>query len=294
MTTDSKPTLTTTATDDGAVVAGPRPVRSLDLSARPVPTLGGMNRVVFGIELRRIVRNRRTMIFVLVFPVVMFLFIASQITGPNDSMAPALANVGSYIMVDMAIYGAIMATTSAGATVSIERASGWSRQLRLTPLSPTAYVLMKVFSALVVGFLATAVTFVVGAVTGKARMPLQAWLATGVIIVVGSLIFAALGLFMGYLLPSENTMQFLGPILAVLAIFGGIFSAPVDPTSGFGRISSLTPIYGFAQIAHWPQTLTATGAHGQLLISWVVNVVVWAVVFVAGAVWRFRKDTARV
>ena len=26
----------------------------------------------------------------------------------------------------------------------------------------------------------------------------------------------------------------------------------------------------------------------------VVNVVVWLVIFVAGAVWRFRRDTARV
>ena len=40
---------------------------------------------------------------------------------------------------------------------------------------------------------------------------------------VGALVFAAFGLFMGYLLPSENVMQILGPVLALLAFAGGLF-----------------------------------------------------------------------
>ena len=112
--------------------------------------------------------------------------------------------------------------------------------------------------------------------------------------VLGPAVFAALGLFMGYLLPSENAMQFLGPILAVLSIFGGIFSAPIDPDSGYGQVAALTPIYGFSQIAHWPLSQTAAGAHDAFQVSWVVNLVVWGLIFVAGAIWRFRRDTARV
>lgn len=267
---------------------------TIDLTGRPEPKAMMLNPKILAIELRRVLRNRRTMIFTLIFPVVMFLFIAAQITGKDDSMAPALANVGAYIMVSMALYGAVMATTSAGASVSVERASGWSRQLRLTPLRPTAHILTKMIAALLVGALATGVTFAAGAVSGKAHMPLQAWIESGAVVVIGSLAFAALGLFMGYLLPSENAMQFIGPILAVLSIFGGIFSAPIDPASAFGKVSQLTPIYGFSQIAHWPLTITASGAHQAFEWSWVVNLVVWGALFVAGAAWRFRKDTARV
>ena len=40
---------------------------------------------------------------------------------------------------------------------------------------------------------------------------------------VGSVVFAAFGLFMGYLLPAENVMQILGPVLALLAFAGGLF-----------------------------------------------------------------------
>lgn len=269
---------------------------TIDLSTRPSPRFGGLNGRTLGLELRRVLRNRRTLIFTLIFPVVMFLFISAQLKGPNDSMGPGvLANVGAYIMVSMALYGAIMATTSAGASVSVERAAGWSRQLRLTPLRPVAYVVMKMVAALVVGVLATVVTFAVGDLTGTAVLgSATSWFEVGGIVVGGSLVFAALGLFMGYLLPAENAMQFLGPILAVLAIFGGIFTGPIDPGSTYGKIASFTPIYGLSQIAHWPLTLTSAGTHAAFDVSWVVNLVAWAVVFVAGAAWRFRRDTARV
>lgn len=268
---------------------------TIDLSARPRPRRGLVDLTVLGIELRRVLRNRRTMIFMLVFPPVMFLFISSQITGRDDVMGPGvIANVGAYVMVSMALYGAVLATTSAGASVSIERASGWSRQLRLTPLNPVAYIVMKMISALVLGAIATGVTFLVAKVTGHAHMAAQTWVECAGIILVGSLVFAAFGLFMGYLLPSDNAMQFIGPVLAILSIFGGIFTGPISTDTTYGKIAELTPIYGFGAIAHWPLSLTTGGSYDTFELSWVVNLVVWAAVFVAGAVWRFRKDTARV
>ena len=268
---------------------------TIDLSARPRPNRGLIDLTVLGIELRRVLRNRRTMIFMVVFPPVMFLFISAQITGKDDVMGPGIiANVGAYVMVSMALYGAVLATTSAGASVSIERASGWSRQLRLTPLNPVAYVTMKMISALVLGAIATGVTFAVGSATGHAHMAARTWAECAVIIVVGSLVFAAFGLFMGYLLPSDNVMQFIGPVLAILSIFGGIFTGPISTDSLYGRIAELTPIYGFAAIAHWPLTVTTSGGYDAFEVGWLVNLVAWAAIFVAGAVWRFRKDTARV
>ncbi|HMM93817.1 MAG: ABC transporter permease [Micrococcales bacterium] len=267
-----------------------------DVASRPAPRRTLLNPTVLRIELRRLVRNRRILIFTFVFPAVMLVFIGSQITGQDDVIGPqAVANVGAYVMASMAVYGAVMATTSAGASVSIERAAGWSRQLRLTPARPLSHVLVKMLVAVVLGVCATVVTFVVGAVTGTAHVTAMApWWQMGVVIVLGSLVFAAFGLFMGYLLPSENAMQFLGPLLAILAIFGGLFSGPLPTDSLYGQIAQYTPIYGLSQLAHWPLTLTTTGAHDPFRMAWVLNLVVWGLVFVAGAVWRFRRDTDRV
>jgi len=33
---------------------------------------------------------------------------------------------------------------------------------------------------------------------------------------------------------------------------------------------------------------------GAVDMTWVLNAVAWLVIFAAGAIWRFRKDTARV
>lgn len=268
---------------------------TVDLSTRPLPARGGLNATVLGIELKRVLRNRRTMVFTLVFPVVMFLLVSSSIPKGDQSMGPGvLADVGAYIAVSMALYGSAMAATSGGASVSVERASGWSRQLRLTPLSPVAYVAMKVVTAVLLGLVALVAAFTVADLSGKAHMAAATWLEAGAVIVLGSLVFAAFGLFAGYLVPSDNVMQVLGPMMAVLGFLGGLFQGPVDTSSVIGRIQSFTPVYGLSQLAHWPLTRTVDGAYDTFSWWWVVNLVVWGVLFAAGAVWRFRRDTARV
>jgi ABC-2 type transport system permease protein len=93
---------------------------------------------------------------------------------------------------------------------------------------------------------------------------------------------------MGYLLPTENVMQFLGLGLALLSFAGGLFI----PLSQFPHIlqdiAEYTPLYGLNQLVHAP--LHGVGVQW----AWAVNAVAWLVIFTAGAVWRFRKDTARV
>ena len=102
------------------------------------------------------------------------------------------------------------------------------------------------------------------------------------------MVFAAFGLFMGYLLPSENVMQILGPALALLSFAGGLF-VPLDQMGHtFATLAKFTPVYGVGQLARYPLT-----HDGNLWLA-VLNVVAWTLVFSIGAMWRFRRDTARV
>lgn len=257
-----------------------------DLETRRAPGLGGFNLTVLRLEVRRLLRNRRTMIFSIALPVVFFL-----IFGLNASYAnkpDGHGNTSAFIMISMALYGAILATTSGGAMVSIERAAGWSRQLRLTPLSPVAYVFIKMLTALVLGLASVLAVYVVGLIAGKPSMPVYLWIATGLCVWIGSLLFAAFGLFMGYLLPTENVMQILSFALVLFAFGGGLFIPLSQMSHGFQTIAKFTPLYGLNQLVHAPLTGDAPG------LSAVVNVLVWLAIFTAGAVWRFRRDTARV
>jgi ABC-2 type transport system permease protein len=255
-------------------------------AARSLPKFGGFNLGMIRLELRRMLRNRRTVIFTFIMPAAFFLLFGTNASSRNESVG-AGGNVTGYILISMAVYGAMLSTTSGGAMVSVERAAGWSRQLRLTPLKPVAYVATKLVIAMIIGAASVIVTTIVGALAG-ARLPMHAWLECIPLAWVCALVFAAFGLFMGYLLPSENVMQILGPVLAVLSFAGGLF-APVD-TFGhvFATIAKFTPVYGVGELARYPLT-----HDGNLWIA-ILNVVVWTAVFSAGAMWRFRRDTARV
>jgi len=251
---------------------------------RRLPAQGGFAPGVLGIELRRVLRNRRTLAFTLIMPGVFFLIFGLPQRGQTlDNGRPVMA----YVMISLAVYAAMVATTSAGGAVATERALGWSRQLRLTPLRPTAYVAMKLITAMTLGLLAVVVEFLVGAAAGV-RVPAHVWLLAGLAAWVGSLVFAAFGLFIGYLVPAENVMQFIGPILAVLAMFGGLF-VPVEVLPHvLGQVAKFTPVYGMGELSRAP----LTGA--DVSLAGVANMVFWTLVFGVGAARLFRRDTARV
>ncbi|MDQ2761661.1 MAG: ABC transporter permease [Actinomycetota bacterium] len=262
------------------------PLLSENALDRPTPPMGGFSVAILRLEVRRLLRNRRTMLFTLIVPVLFFL-----IFGLNSAYASnrsGSGNVSAFVMISMALYGAVLATTSGGAMVSIERAAGWSRQLRLTPLRPLAYIATKMLTSLVLGLAAVLAVYIVGAITGKPSMPVHVWIITALCLWIGSLLFAAFGLFIGYLLPSENVMQIIGFALMLFAFGGGVFIPLSQFSSTLQNLAQYTPLYGLSQLVHYPLT------GGSLHPTWVVNLIVWLMIFVGGAAWRFRRDTARV
>ncbi|MGO4228518.1 ABC transporter permease [Arthrobacter sp. YAF34] len=258
---------------------------------RRVPPLGGFNLTLLRIELRRRLRNKRTVFFTVAFPVIMFLMVgAKYVNDPLDPGQPVGAggtSLAAYAMISFAVYGAMLASTAAGGAVALERAQGWSRQLRITPLTPAANIAVKILGGLVLGLLAVLATFAAGVATGV-RMPWQVWVLAGLTAWLGSLVFTALGLLVGYLVPSENVMQFMGPVLAFLAFFGGIFIPLSQLPELLQAVGVWTPTYGIGEIARAPLSGEA--------FNWLAvgNVLLWLVLFGAGAALAFRRDTKRV
>lgn len=248
------------------------------------PANGGINPTFLWIEIKRILRNRRTLIFTLVVPAVFFAVFG--LANKNQMLPGGQHSYGEYILISLTVYAAMTSATGSGAQVAVERAQGWSRQLRLTPLQPGAYIAVKAIAALVMSFIAVVAQFTVGAIFGvhsdavtMVEAGLAAWL--------GSLVFAALGLMVGYLMPSQNVMQILGPVLAILAMLGGLFMPVQIMGDTFVETAKWTPAYGIGQIARSPLTQ-------EWDWLWVLNAGVWLAVFVTGAALAFRKDTKRV
>ena len=102
-----------------------------------------------------------------------------------------------------------------------------------------------------------------------------------------TLVFAALGVFVGYLVPGENAMQVLGPGLAHLAFLGNVF-IPIDDQH--------QPDLAHRGVDADVRRRRDHPGAADRRAAWyaVVNAVGWLAIFVAGAAWRMSKDTARV
>jgi ABC-2 type transport system permease protein len=278
--------MTNTITVEGATTRADKV--SLD---RRVPPLGGFNLTFLGIEMRRKLRNKRSIIFTVVFPVAMF-FLAGypNINTPltDTPISQGGLSVAAYIMVSMALYGAMMSATMAGASVATERARGWSRQLRLTPLNPIANVATKLIAGMMFGLIAVAATYLAGALSGIRMAPDQ-WILSGLAAwLLGSAVFTTLGLLMGYLVPGENTSQITSLVIVFFSFIGGLFYPVSMMPEVLQQVAAFTPVYGIGEIARAP--LTGEGFD----LGALANTLGWFAIFVVGTAVLFRRDTKRV
>ena len=235
-------------------------------------------------ELLRAFRNRRFIGFSVGFPIVLYFFIA----GPNrndHSFGGTGIPATVYYMVGLASFGTMVAMISSGARIAGERTVGWTRQLRITPLSSTAYFRAKVLTAYALSCVTIVALYVCGATLG-ATVPAGRLLATTGLILVGLMPFAALGITLGHLLNVDSIGPVTGGLVSLLAIVSGTWF-PV--TSGFlYDIGQFLPSYWIIQASH-----VALGGSGWSAKGWAV-VLGWTVVLVATARYAYRRDTKRV
>ena len=139
---------------------------------------------------------------------------------------------------------------------------------------------------MLLGLTSVVVVYVVGAIDGVQMTP-ETWVLTGLLAWATSFVFAAFGLFMGYLLPSENVMQVIGPILGVFSLLGGLFIPVSLLPSVMQDIAPYMPTFGVAAIARFPLV------GGPFDPTWLLSVVLWTAAFAAAATILFRRDTRR-
>ncbi|WP_295012653.1 ABC transporter permease [uncultured Microbacterium sp.] len=262
----------------------------IDPTTRRVPPLGGFSLTFLAVELKRLFRNSSVVVFTLIFPIAMLFMIGLPNKNTPISSTPIAQgglSAAVPIMISMAVYGAMVASTMTGVSVASERAQGWSRQLRLTPLNPVVYILVKVVCGMVLGGIAVLVTLVVGAVMGITA-PMGNLMAAGLLAWLSSLMLTSLGLAVGYAFPAQNAMRYLGPILPILSFMGGLFVPLTLMPDALQTAAKFTPLWGIAN-------LSQSAVIGVAPDGWsVLNLVVWFLVFTGLAVMMFRRDTKRV
>jgi ABC-2 type transport system permease protein len=236
------------------------------------------------LELARALRNRKFLFFSVIYPSVIFLLASSQ-TGTVDGTG---LSVASYVMVSMASFGALTAVLMGNSErIAKERESGWVRQLRLTTLPGRGYVLAKTASAAVVSLPSIVVVFLVAAAVKDVRLDAWQWLALTGAIWAGSLVFAALGVAIGYLASGDAVRPITMIIYFGLSILGGLWF----PSDGFPQwlqdIAKWLPTHAYAAVGRAIEQSQAPHAQD------VGNLVVFFLLFAGGAAWLYRKDTLK-
>jgi ABC-2 type transport system permease protein len=235
------------------------------------------------LELLRTFRNKRFFILAFGFPLVLYYAIA----GPNHN-EHNFANTGIsapvYYMVGLAAFGTMNAVLSSGARISAERQAGWNRQLRLTPLSTRTYFRVKVLTAYTMASISIGLLYIAGATLGV-RLDAGNWVEMTVLIFVGLVPFAAIGILMGHLLTPDSIGPAMGGVTALFALLGGVWF-PV--TSGvMHAVGEALPSYWLVQASH-----VALGGHGWSGTGWFV-VAAWTVAFALLGARAYRADTKR-
>ncbi len=123
-------------------------------------------------------------------------------------------------MVGLASFGTMSAMLSCGARIAGERAVGWNRQLRISPLSPRAYFRAKVVTATRWRCSASRCS------TRRAHRSASAcrrgeWFEMTGLILVGLIPFAALGITLGHMLTPDSIGPAMGGGVSLLALLGG-------------------------------------------------------------------------
>jgi ABC-2 type transport system permease protein len=234
-------------------------------------------------EITRVIRNRRVLIFSILLPSILLLVIGYQVKNDPANDVKAVA----YIMISMGIFGALSSATGTAGTIAVERGVGWNRQLRLTPLSPVKYVTSKVVLSLLIVLPALIVVYVIGAVALGVHLSATVWLEIFLGSWLSALPFAALGLIIGYAAKPDSIQQVSALIFFMLALFGGLW-LPIDNMPHIMRtIATYTPAYWASDVAHAPLV------EGHFATKGLVVLLAWAIGLGAIGIARFRADTAR-
>ncbi len=239
------------------------------------------------LESLRQLRNVRSIVFTFLIPL-MLLLVFGSIYGGSGQIDPVTGLPWLIITtVQMAAYGGMMAALSQAFAITTERATGWNRQLRITPLGGLGYLVSKVIAALLIAGVTVVLLCGVSIVVLGARLDPLNWLLAIVGIWVGTVPFALIAVAVGQFAKPEYAQPVFLVVFFAMAVVGGLWIPLSIMPAWVTDIAKGSPSF-------WLDRLGQMGAHGTGNVGAPLIVLTsWTVVFGLLVVWRYRRDAAR-
>jgi ABC-2 type transport system permease protein len=228
-------------------------------------------------------RDRRFVIFTLVMPVVYYVLFTGG--GGSGGEVQGLPTDVAF-MVAMAGFGALAGVLLAGGGAAHDRASGWLRQLRVTPVPAAGVVGGKVIAGTALALPSIVAVFVTAVIDHHVHLGAARWVGAAVVLWLGLLPFAPLGLAIGYVSTPQSAGPTLGGTLFAVTLLGGMW-VPADRFPAALRVlAHILPTSHYAGLA-W------TVADGRVpSLTDVAVLAAWFVVLGGVAVLAYRRAVA--
>ncbi|UJP10532.1 ABC transporter permease [Microbacterium sp. KUDC0406] len=176
---------------------------------------------------------------------------------------------------------------SFGLTIAENRSKPWDPYLRTLPAPGIVRVLAQIFSTGALGFLALLPIVVIGGLLTSAEASPWRVIAGLVAIAVSALPFMLIGTCIGYSMPEKAAIAVVQVVMFGLAFAGGLFLPPIMFADWLDTLSKFFPSRQAREFVIW-----AVQGGDLPWWSW-TGILFWTAVFLALALWLFRRDEGK-
>ena len=247
-----------------------------------------------GLEIRQFARQRESVIFTLLFPVILLIIFGSVF---KDTIAPGVT-FSQYFLAGMIASGLVNTGFQALAiTIPLERDFGALKRLRGTPMPASSYFIGKAILIIVSMVLQIIMLLGVGLIFFNVEIPTDPhkWFTFAWLVLLGSACSTALGIAFSIVPKSgRGASAVVSPIVIVLQFFSGVFFIFTQLPSWMQQVASIFPLKWLTQGMR-SVFLPDTFATQEVAKSWENSrtfaiLVIWLIIGVFFSVRKFKWD----
>jgi ABC-2 type transport system permease protein len=235
------------------------------------------------LEIVRQFRNRDALAWRLGLPAALYVLFRT-VLGSGDDTSEGLPSDTAALVI-FAVFGTLAAGLySTAPALAQERATGWLRQLRVTPLPASATIAGKLGAAMAYALPAIVLVALAAAASQGVELGLGRWVALILLLWLATAPFAALGILIGLTIRNaEPAQSAASAAMIVLWVLGGMLTGPSDLPAGLESIAQTLPTNGAAELG-W------AAARGDAIPGSAIAVVIaWSAALAALAALAWRR-----
>ncbi|MDA2962537.1 MAG: ABC transporter permease [Actinomycetota bacterium] len=212
-----------------------------------IPTAVSLGLRRGGLEIRQFVRQRESVVFTLLFPVILLLIFGSIF---KDTIAPGVT-FSQYFVAGMIASGLVNTGFQALAiTIPLERDFGALKRLRGTPMPASSYFIGKAILVSVSTLIQILMLLGFGVIFFGVEMPSDPtkWLTFTWLVLLGSTSSTALGIAFSIVPKSgRGASAVVSPIVIILQFFSGVFLVFTQLPTWMQQLAAIFPLKWLTQ-----------------------------------------------